>query len=107
VVRTKDEVNKIIQDYISLTSKVFKVNDVYLFGSYAYGNPKKYSDIDIAIVSPDFEYLPEDVLLKMLFKMARNVDPIIEPIPLTLEDKENPQLGSIAVDIIKKGIKVF
>ncbi|HPI41572.1 MAG TPA: nucleotidyltransferase domain-containing protein [Pseudobdellovibrionaceae bacterium] len=107
MVRTKDEVNKIIQDYISLTSKVFKVNDVYLFGSYAYGNPKKYSDIDIAIVSPDFEYLPEDVLLKMLFKMARNVDPIIEPIPLTLEDKENPQLGSIAVDIIKKGIKVF
>lgn len=30
---------------------------MYLYGSYAKGNPHEWSDIDIAIISPDF---PED-----------------------------------------------
>lgn len=106
MVRTQAEVNQLAQEYISLASKVFKIDEAYLFGSYAYGKPKQYSDVDIALVSPDFEYIPEDILLKMLFKMARNIDPIIEPIPLTVEEKNNPQLGSIAIDIVKKGIRL-
>lgn len=39
----------------NLTEKGIPVKYLILFGSYAKGNPKSYSDIDIAVVSPAFE----------------------------------------------------
>ena len=32
----------------------FRVDSVYLFGSYARASHNKWSDIDIAVISPDF-----------------------------------------------------
>ena len=34
-----------------IVSQIFKVNKVYLFGSYAYGKPDSESDLDICIVA--------------------------------------------------------
>jgi len=34
--------------------KNIKIDQVILYGSYASGHMKLYSDIDIAIISPDF-----------------------------------------------------
>ncbi|MFA5804615.1 MAG: nucleotidyltransferase domain-containing protein [Melioribacteraceae bacterium] len=51
----KEDVNKIIQRFISLVSQEFPVRTLYLFGSYAKGNASDCSDIDIAIVSDKFE----------------------------------------------------
>ena len=35
-----------------LSKQGYLVNQAYLFGSYAKGNPKSYSDIDVCVVSP-------------------------------------------------------
>lgn len=51
----KEDINKIIQRFISLVSQEFPVRTLYLFGSYAKGNANDSSDIDIAIVSDKFE----------------------------------------------------
>jgi predicted nucleotidyltransferase len=40
-----------------LNKEEFPVREVYLFGSYANGNPNEYSDIDLAIVSDNSVYL--------------------------------------------------
>lgn len=106
MVRTRAEVVDLAKRYEELVSKAFKVDSMYLFGSYAYGKPGKYSDVDIAIVSPDFENIPEVAVLKILFKMARHIDPIIEPVALTQEEIEKPQLGSVVIDILKKGTRL-
>ncbi len=37
--------------------KKLHLRKVILFGSYAYGDPRKRSDIDIAVISPDFSNL--------------------------------------------------
>jgi predicted nucleotidyltransferase len=50
-----EDINSIIQRFISLVSQEYPVRNLYLFGSYAKGNAKDYSDIDIAIVSDKFE----------------------------------------------------
>lgn len=41
------------------------VNEIYLFGSYAYGTPNKDSDYDLCVVIPDSEMRPVDAVKKI------------------------------------------
>lgn len=107
MVRKPEEINRIILEYASMVSKAFFLKKAYLFGSYAKGKANNDSDIDVALISPDFEYIPYDILLKILLKMARHIDTAIEPIPLTEEDFLNPKCGDIAVDINREGKLIF
>ncbi|MEK7680520.1 MAG: nucleotidyltransferase domain-containing protein [Patescibacteria group bacterium] len=49
------KVKSIINKYSSELSKKIKVDGVFLFGSAARGEMKKYSDIDLIILSTDFD----------------------------------------------------
>ena len=46
-----------LKDFKILANKHFPISKMYFFGSWAYGNPHKYSDIDLIIVSPKFRKL--------------------------------------------------
>jgi len=50
---------KIINEYLEKIASQIKVEGVLLFGSYAYGQPDKHSDVDLIVVSPDFEAMPD------------------------------------------------
>lgn len=65
--------------------KGIPIAELIIFGSYAKGKAKGYSDIDLAIVSPKFG---KDLIgeLQFLLKQIRNVDDRIEPIPVSLEE---------------------
>ena len=41
--------------YIDSITKAINVEQIILFGSYAKGKPHEYSDIDIAVISPDLD----------------------------------------------------
>lgn len=60
-----------------------------LFGSYAKGIAKPWSDIDLCVVSDDFgvDDYEETVRLK---KLTATVDPMIEPHPYHPKDLDNP-----------------
>lgn len=45
---------KIINHYINALQKKINIHGVLLFGSFAWGQPTENSDIDLAIISPDF-----------------------------------------------------
>lgn len=52
---TKPKLNtRIINHYLDRLSREIRIDGVLLFGSYAWGKPNKHSDIDLAIISPDF-----------------------------------------------------
>lgn len=46
---------KIVDHYINILENEIKIKGVLLFGSFAYGKPDKHSDVDLAIISPDFK----------------------------------------------------
>jgi len=46
---------KALADFKERLSKKIKVQKMILFGSYARGEPKEDSDVDLLIVSPDFK----------------------------------------------------
>jgi predicted nucleotidyltransferase len=63
-----------------LEKKKIRVQQMILFGSYARGTPHDYSDIDIAVILPDFQGgTKKDYLL--LDRTAREITPLIEAFP--------------------------
>jgi predicted nucleotidyltransferase len=61
-----------------------KIKSAYLFGSYAKGTEHEWSDIDIAIISPDFAYNRFDERVRLM-KLSYDIDTRIEPIPFRPE----------------------
>jgi len=56
--KRKDEIEESIHKFIEKTSKLIKIEKVILFGSRARGDYRKISDVDLIIVSKDFENRP-------------------------------------------------
>ncbi|MFH1030126.1 MAG: nucleotidyltransferase domain-containing protein [bacterium] len=50
-----------------------KLDGVFLFGSFAYGNPNKHSDVDLAVISPDFTKKKYRNRLQWLSRMRDDV----------------------------------
>ncbi len=71
---TKSAVNREIQGFLeALEASGFRIEKAYLFGSMYKGNPHVYSDIDLAVWSPDFssnyfENMEKTASCKRLFK---------------------------------------
>ncbi|MEK9165527.1 MAG: nucleotidyltransferase domain-containing protein [Patescibacteria group bacterium] len=53
---------KIINAYLEKIRRQIAVEGVLLFGSHAYGMPNKHSDVDLAIISSDFQTKIKDRL---------------------------------------------
>ena len=91
-----------VKQYIMIIPKDFGVKKAYLFGSFAKGNEKEESDIDIALVlenMPDFFYAQ-----KQLMKLRRKIDLRIEPHPIKEQDFNS--LNPFAYEIKKTGIEI-
>ncbi|HLB95677.1 MAG TPA: nucleotidyltransferase domain-containing protein [Patescibacteria group bacterium] len=70
---SKREINQITGQFIKELKRDFKVDKVILFGSYAYGRPQRRSDIDIAVISPDFTHLNDYERIKLLLAVAHRI----------------------------------
>lgn len=99
----EQEILNNINKYIEEIKKHYDITTIILFGSYAKGIQNENSDIDIAIVSNDFE----DIFDSMadLMGYTWEIDTRIEPHPIRTEDYENIATPFIQ-EIIKTGIKV-
>ena len=102
-----DNIKKIIINSL----KPLDLKKVILFGSYAYGNPTKDSDIDLLIVTND-DFIPQNFAEKMSLKLkiANEIDSIREEIPVDLLVYTKPmfekfvELNSMfAREILSKG----
>ena len=96
---------KIINHYSkNLKKSGIKVEDIILFGSRAKGTAKKWSDIDLAIVSKDFGKDNHDELVRLL-KIRDSYAIDIEPHPFhpkDLKEKWDP----LAHEIRTYGIRI-
>ena len=98
----KTDALNIAQKYAELLRNKFDFQKIILFGSYARNNPRKDSDIDIAIVFSDYgNRLDRQV---ELMKLTRQIDTRIEPHPFRENefDISNPFVN----EIISNGLEV-
>ena len=99
----KIEVLKSIHKYIDEIKKYYNISSVILFGSYAKGNEQEDSDIDIAIISDDFEDLID--VMADLMGLTWDIDARIEPHPIRKKDYDEVS-DYFVQEIIDTGIKV-
>jgi len=82
----------------------YRLDCAYLFGSHAKGTSNQWSDIDLAIVSPDFsEDLYEERLV--LMRLAAEIDDRIEPKPFRPE--MFTPIEPLVDEIQKHGLKLI
>jgi predicted nucleotidyltransferase len=98
----KEQIIKLVQNYSEIIIKYFNVSKVVLFGSYASGLSKEWSDIDVAVFLSE---KPVDLIAaeSTLFKLRRNIDSRIEPI--IIYDMNDP--SGFPVEILNKGIMIY
>lgn len=65
------------------------VQQMILFGSYAKGSPKPWSDVDVCVVSPLFGKDGYDEMVR-LKKLTGLVEDMIEPHPYSPKDLTDP-----------------
>ncbi len=98
------DVEKILKHFLDEVQQKYRIVGAYLYGSFAKGTSNKWSDIDVAIISPDFsDDLFEERL--NLIKLAASIDDRIEPKPFKKElfDPNDPLVDEIQ----KSGIQLL
>ena len=93
----KERVRKLVEEYAKIVTKNMIVNRIILYGSYARGDFRKDSDIDVAVIVPR-NSISKNILDDMtkLFKLRRNISTDIEPILLIDEEDASGFLESIS-----------
>lgn len=100
------QIRAIIIKFINLlTSQGITVEKAILYGSFVSGDIHPGSDLDLAIISPDFgkDRYEEG---KRLFQMAWRIDPRIEPVPISSASYENDTWLPLIHAIKQKGIEI-
>jgi len=99
-----------VEGIIKKFAKKLKINGVsiyklILFGSYARGDYKEWSDIDVAVVSENFgnNRFEERLLLS---RIAVDIDSRLEPYPVGKSEYENDDWKLIIHEIKKNGIEI-
>ncbi len=100
------KVIKIASKFVkAIQEKGVRVEEVFIYGSWAKYKATKKSDIDIAIISPDFgkDRYEES---KMLRQIAWKIDTRLEPIPISKESFSKNDWIPLIYEIKKTGIPI-
>ena len=100
----KETAKKLVEEYAKLVVQNMVVNKIVLYGSYARGDNRKNSDIDVAVIVPRGS-ISKNILNDMakLFKLTRNISTDLEPILLIDEEDASGFLE----DILQYGEVVY
>lgn len=101
------KVKEIVSRYIrNLESLGISVQKVIVFGSQAKGSFRKDSDIDIAVISRDFEKMGLWDRAKYLGRAAREIPYPIEALGFSYSQLKKVRQGTMLDEITRSGIEV-
>lgn len=105
-VHTSEELKEFIARYVAALPQHIRVYKVILFGSYARRTPRRESDIDLAVISPDFnKNALADLYLLSQSRAAASWD--IEVLPYSLQQYEHCETESFLHEILRTGVIVY
>ncbi len=105
---SKDEVVKMVNGFLEVLRGKHEVREAYLFGSYAKGTEKDYSDIDLAIVLGSLDSSEESPFDEPfeIFHEAQNYNSLLEVVCFVEEEFDKDD-GSLVRRIKKEGIRIL
>jgi uncharacterized protein len=103
----KSSVKNSIVKTIRYLQNQITITEVILFGSHAAGTPQKHSDIDIAVISPDFENKDINFRAAIASKAKLNGSIDVEIHPFTLKSLKDARPTNFIGHILKTGTIIF
>jgi predicted nucleotidyltransferase len=97
------DIQKSLDRFIQEIKKDLQLEAVYLYGSYAKGKARSWSDIDIAVVARNIQTDIFDERVRLL-TLAAEIDDRLEPHPFRLENFD--ETDPIVHEILRTGIRV-
>ena len=99
---------KQIKNIVELITGAIKVKEIILFGSYAYGNPDKNSDIDLCIITEEKKRKIElvDEIRQLLLRKVHLPLDILVYSPEEFKERAN-WLNSMEKTIAQKGVVLY
>jgi hypothetical protein len=107
MVSTAAELSAALSEFIRLLQRGINVEAVILYGSYAQGSPNEWSDIDVAVVSPDFESVPMWRRQEGIARLTVHRPAGISPIGYASSEYRNPAPHSFLREILRTGRVVY
>jgi predicted nucleotidyltransferase len=92
-----------VERFLAFVRQRLRIDAAYLYGSQAVGSARPWSDIDVAVISPDFS---DDLFQERvtLMQWAAQIDDRIEPQPFTPE-RFGPN-DPLAHEISRHGVRL-
>ena len=105
-----DKIYSIIELFLEeLNNNNINIEQAILFGSYAQGTYTTWSDIDLALVSPDFEgdrFKDRDKIRRIKLNISSDLEPIpYPPNEFTPEDPFVKQILKTGFSVLHKRVK--
>lgn len=96
-----------IETIVKKIADIIPVKKIILFGSFAYGNPTEYSDIDICVISDDTRRKIE--ILHEIRKKIRGVKYPVDILVYNSDEfsKRSDSITSMERQISQKGIVLY
>lgn len=90
MVFSPDNLRHHLHKYLEVVRQHYQIEKAVLFGSYAHGTPREDSDIDLVIISPDFQGVPKLTRHQKLGWLAWQAQtPYVQPLGFTPEEYAN------------------
>ena len=96
-----------VKRYLSVLPDVgIHARRAVLFGSFARGDPREYSDIDLVVIAPEFDGRREMALVERLWCATGEADIRIEPIPCGEREWETDDARPVLEIARREGIVI-
>jgi len=104
---TTTRTEEIVRRAIGRLQQKIHVQQVILFGSHATGGADAWSDVDLAVISPDFSRMRHRKVMDLLVEVAIAVDPSVEIRPYTPRDLREARPTNFLGHILAAGKVVY
>jgi len=102
-----ESIVKVVQNYLRVLQETgFVIRFGVIFGSHATGKTHQWSDIDLLVVSPQFDGLRDRRDIEQLWIVAARTDSSIEPIPCGEKQWEEDDASAIIEIARREGERI-
>ena len=107
MVLTEEQVAEQVRRFVTVVRHRIPVDQVLLFGSYARGAPRPWSDIDVAVISPAWDGYTRQERIVLLARWAWEANaPWVEAVGYTPAELAAAAPGSFVGDIRDHGVPI-
>ena len=107
--KTKQAANteEVVRRAIEYLLRKIRIDQAVLFGSHARGEADRWSDVDVAVISPDFARMSHQKVMDLLVEVALAVDPSVEIRPYAPKDFKEARPTNFLGHILAEGRVVY